>query len=139
MMFGYTLIRKRFFFASLSGISLLVVYVIVSRLATPIPIHLLFHNALYVFTTNLLGMLIAYFLEFSARRDFFLGYMLNREQEKVTRLNARLEEKVLHRTEALSIANKALQHDIGERENIESALRESRQRLKILFDFAPDG
>ena len=139
LMFGYTLIRERFFFASLSGISLLVAYVCVSRLATPIPISLLFHNALYVFTTNLLGMLIAYFLEFSARRDFFLGYMLNLEQEKVTRLNARLEEKVVHRTEALSIANTALQREIGERENIESALRESRERLKILFDFAPDG
>ena len=139
LMFGYTLIRERFFIASISGLILLVAYVCVSLWTTPIPANLLFHNGLYVFTTNLLGMLIAYFLEFSARRDFFLGYMLNLEQEKVTRLNARLEEKVLRRTEALSIANTALQREIGERETIEAALREGRERLKILFDFAPDG
>lgn len=139
LIFGYTLIRERFIYASLAGVILLVAYIAVCLAATPTPINLLFHNSLYVFTTNLLGMLIAYFLEFSARRDFFLGYMLNLEQEKVTRLNSDLEEKVLRRTEALSIANTALQREIGERETIESALRESRERLKIIFDFAPDG
>jgi hypothetical protein len=39
--------------------------------------------------------------------------MLNREQEKVTSLNTRLEEKVIRRTEALSIANAALQRESG--------------------------
>ena len=138
MMFGYTLIRERFVWASIAGTCLLVGYVIVSWLATPIPANLLFHNGLYVFTANVLGMLIAYFLEFSVRRDFFLGYMLNQAQEKVTGLNTSLEEKVARRTQALSIANTALQSEIGEREAIESALREGRERLKILFDFAPD-
>lgn len=114
-------------------------YVVVSLWLTPIPRHLLFHNSLYVLTANLLGMLIAYCLELSARRNFFLGYVLNLEQQKVKRLNARLEDKVERRTLALSTANTALQREVAEREKIESALRESRERLKILFDFAPDG
>jgi PAS domain S-box-containing protein len=139
MMFGYALIRERFLYASVAGMTLLVAYLGVSLAVTPISADLLFHNGLYLFATNMLGMLIAYFLEFSARRDFFLGYMLNREQEKVTNLNTRLEEKVIRRTEALSTTNAALQRQIDEREKIETALRESRERLKVLFDFAPDG
>jgi PAS domain S-box-containing protein len=139
LMFGYTLIRERFIYAAPAGAILLVAYLAVSLAATSIPINLLFHNGLYLFTTNILGMLIAYFLEFSARRDFFLGNMLSLEKAEVQRLNVRLEEKVARRTRALSTANAALQREIGEREAVESALREERARLKILFDFAPDG
>jgi PAS domain S-box-containing protein len=139
MMFGYTLIRERFIFASFAGLSLLLAYVGVSLAATAIPLNLLFHNGLFIFTTNLQGMLIAYFLEFSARRDFYLRYVLNQEKEKSRDLNIRLEEKVVQRTQALSAANKALQQEIDDRLAIEAALREDRERLKILFDFAPDG
>jgi len=139
LMFGYTLIRERFIYASMACLSIVLGYIVVSLWVTPIPLNLLFHNGLYVLTANLMGMLIAYFLEFSARRDFFLGYMLNLEQEKVKHLNTRLEDKVDRRTQALSTANTALQREVAEREKIASALRESRERLKILFDFAPDG
>jgi PAS domain S-box-containing protein len=139
MMFGYTLIRERFIHASLAGLLLLAGYIGVSLTATAIPRYLLFHNGLFVFTTNLLGMLIAYFLEFSARRDFFLRYMLNREQEKFKNLNIQLEEKVVQRTEDLSAVNEALKREVADRQAIEAVLREDRERLKILFDFAPDG
>ncbi len=139
MMFGYTLIRERFVYAALAGTTLLTIYIAVSLLATPIPHNLLFHNGLFLFITNLLGMLIAYFLEFSARRDFFLDYMLNAEKGKVKQLNARLEETVARRTRALTTANQDLQHEIKEREKIEAALREGRARLKSIFDFAPEG
>ena len=139
LMFGYTLIRERFIYASAAGMILLVAYLVVSLAATSIPANLLFHNGLFTFVTNMLGMLIAYFLEFSARRDFFLGYMLQREQEKVNELNVELEEKVAQRTQALSAANQALHREIHERETIAAALREDRERLKVLFDFAPDG
>jgi PAS domain S-box-containing protein len=139
MVFGYTLIRARFIFASIAGMTLLVAYIAVSLTVTPIPVNLLLHNGLYLFAANMLGMLIAYFLEFSARRDFFLGHMLNLEQEKVKHLNTELEEKVTRRSEALSSANQALKNELDERERIETALREDRERMKVLFDFAPDG
>jgi len=139
MMFGYTLIRERFIYAALAGTTLLTIYIAVSLLATPIPHNLLFHNGLFLFITNLLGMLIAYYLEFSARRDFFLDYMLNAEKGKVKQLNARLEETVARRTRALTTANQELQRQVDEREKVEAALREGRARLKSIFDFAPEG
>jgi PAS domain S-box-containing protein len=139
LMFGYTLIRERFVFASIAGAILLAAYAAVCLTATTMLPERLLHYGMYVFSANLLGMLVAHFLERSARRDFFLGSKLHSEQRNINTLNAQLEDKIHRRTQDLSVANASLQREVAERKQIESALREGQERLKILFDFAPDG
>ena len=49
-----------------------------------------------------------------------------------------LEARVEERTKELSIANEGLIQEILERKKTEDELKESEERLKILFEFAPD-
>jgi len=49
-----------------------------------------------------------------------------------------LEQMVKERTHELEKANKQLQQKIAEHKKTEEALRQSEERLKILFEFAPD-
>ena len=138
LMFGYTFLRQRFIYASVAGWGLLLGYVVVS-LAVGTPGPLLTNSILYLIIANLLGMLIAYFVEFSARRDFFLDEKLKEEQQKVLDLNAHLEEMVSERTAELGLSNQELLRENEERRKAETALRESESRFRMLFEYAPDG
>lgn len=75
-MFGYTLIRERFVHASVAGTVVLAAYFAVSLTASKIPVNLLLHNGIHLLIANALGMFIAYYLEFSSRKNF-LGYPLD--------------------------------------------------------------
>jgi PAS domain S-box-containing protein len=130
MMFGYTLIRERFIYASLAGLILVAGYLFFSACIVRMPPHDLFHSNFYLFLANALGMLIARHLEISARRDFYLEHKLIIEQEKVVSLNTRLEQKVDERTHALH-------KEIAERKQAEAVLAESGRRYRELFQNNP--
>jgi len=49
-----------------------------------------------------------------------------------------LEQMVKEQTHELAATNKKLEQKIAERKQVEDALRESEERLKILFEYAPD-
>ncbi|MFB0554691.1 MAG: PAS domain S-box protein [Phycisphaerae bacterium] len=49
-----------------------------------------------------------------------------------------LEQMVEERTHELETTNKQIQKEIAERKRAEEALRQSEERLKILFEYAPD-
>jgi len=49
-----------------------------------------------------------------------------------------LEQMVKKRTHELAATNEKLQQKIAERKQVEDALRESEEHLKILFEYAPD-
>ena len=61
-----------------------------------------------------------------------------RAEEALERAHEELELRVEERTAELAKANEELRAEIVNRRHAEEALRESEERFKILFEFAPD-
>jgi PAS domain S-box-containing protein len=138
MVFGYTFIRERFIYASAAGLILLIVYLLVSVFIINLPKYYMILSTFYLVLLNGLGMIISRHSEISARKDFYLEYMLFMEKEKVIDLNNSLDEKIQERTKSLIDANKNLKQEILDRKRIEKKLRETQRTFEVLFNEAPD-
>ena len=110
--FGYTFIRARFIYASLAGWSIVISYEIAAIFLLETPIEILINNNYFFISANIIGMFISYFMEFSARRDFIMRLLLEKEQEKVKLINNELEKRVQSRTQELSKTNRDLKKEI---------------------------
>jgi len=75
-------------------------------------------------------MFVSYFLELSARKEFYMRILLEQEKENVKIANNALEKRVLERTKQLSNANLDLKKEIEIRQKFE---RERADLQKQLF------
>ncbi len=117
--FGYTFIKARFIYASIAGWSIVASYEIAAIWISDTPIEILLNNNYFFISANIIGMFISYFMEHSARRDFYMRILLEKEQEKVQAANNALEKRVLERTGQLTTANKDLKKEIMIRQHHE--------------------
>lgn len=102
---GYFFIKLRFFAASVAGwLTLLIFDGVAIAAGTVEPLTLVTINFFYI-SANVIGMVAAYYIEFYARRDFYLNNQLNLEQDKVLEANRTLEHKVVERTAQLTQRN----------------------------------
>ncbi|MCB9208311.1 MAG: PAS domain S-box protein [Ignavibacteriales bacterium] len=88
----YTFLKLRFLWATLSGISIFVVYVISSIFILNLDSELLFVSTSYIYASNLAGIFIAYVLEYYSRRDFYQTLMLKKSFEKNKSLSEKINE-----------------------------------------------
>ena len=130
LFFGYTFIRERFIYASLAGSLLLGLYLAASVYIVDTPPKVLLHNAMYVFIANFLGMMICYFIEYTARRDFILVHLYQEEREKVAAVNLKLEKRVQERTADLSKTNHRLRKEIKAHRRAEKQKEELEAHLQ---------
>jgi signal transduction histidine kinase len=93
---GYTFIRARFIYATVVGWSIVASYEVAAIWISDTP----------------LEILISYFMEQSARRDFYMRILLQKEQDKVQLANSALEKRVQERTRQIAQANKDLKKEI---------------------------
>jgi signal transduction histidine kinase/ActR/RegA family two-component response regulator len=128
--FGYTFSRARFIYASIAGWSIVISYEISAIWVSQTPFEILVNNNYFFISANIIGMFISYFLELSARKEFYMRILLEQEKENVKTANDALEKKVQERTIQLSNANLDLKKEIEIRQKFE---RERAELEKQLF------
>ncbi len=127
--FGYTFIRARFIYASISGWLIVVAYEISAVWISDTPIEILINNNYFFISANVIGMFISYFLELSSRNDFYMRKLLQQEQENVQAANNALEKRVVERTSQLTSVNKNLKEEIETRKKYEKERGELQTQL----------
>lgn len=128
--FGYTFIRARFIYALIAGWSIVISYEISAFWLSNTPVPILINNNYFFISSNIIGMFISYFLELSARKEFYMRILLEQEKENVKIANNALERRVHERTKQLSNANLDLKKEIEIRQKFE---RERAELEKQLF------
>ena len=127
--FGYTFTRARFIYASIAGWMIVITYEISVIWFSDTPAVTFINNNYFFISSNLIGMFIAYFIELSARTEFYVRVLLEREKENVKIANNALEKRVLERTEQLYNANIDLKKEIDIRKKFESERAELEKQL----------
>ena len=127
---GYTFTRVRFIWATSAGWILVALYEVVAIGLSKSPISVLMNNNFFFISANLVGMFACYFIEYYTRRDFFLAFRLETEQEKVKSANRRLEKIVMERTAQLQKKNKELIDEIEERKRAEKEREKLKSKLQ---------
>jgi signal transduction histidine kinase/CheY-like chemotaxis protein len=130
--FGYTFIKARFIFATVAGWSIVASYEIAAIWMSDTPIEILINNNFFFVSANVIGMFINYFMEHSARRDFYMRFLLEKEQDKVKTANNALEKRVQERTRQLTLANKDLKKEIEMRKHHEKEKTKLEDQLMQL-------
>ncbi len=128
--FGYSFIRARFIWATISGWFIVICYEIGATVISSTPLPILINNNFFFISANIIGMFSCYSIEYAARRDFFLARLLEKEQQKTHEANQLLEDRVKERTEMLAHANKDLKVEIVERKRVEQELRKIHNELE---------
>jgi len=128
--FGYSFIRARFIWATISGWFIVLCYEIGATVISSTPLPILINNNFFFISANIIGMFSCYSIEYAARRDFYLARLLEKEQQKTHEANQLLEDRVKERTEMLAHANKDLKVEIVERKRVEQELRKIHNELE---------
>ena len=110
MLFSYTFLRSSFLAASFGGNFLVLLYLGSVLWLFDFPEYILVVSSMFVVMTNIIGMIVAFFLEMYSRREFYLRYKLMKEQSNLYSLTLDLENQVEKRTQALADSNQELQN-----------------------------
>jgi HD-GYP domain-containing protein (c-di-GMP phosphodiesterase class II) len=129
-MWAYNLIRLFFVWASFAGWVQVILYEIAAIWISSTPFDILISNNFFFISTNVIGMLASYSIEFYARRDFFMTQQLEIEQEEVNKINQELEERVKKRTADYQIINQVLEQEIVDHKRAEKELQQVLESLK---------
>ncbi len=102
---GYFFIKLRFFKATVAGWMTLAIYNIGSIFYSTAEPEIILNNNYFYISANLIGMFAAYYIEYYARRDFYLNQELDKQKAQVEEANHNLERKVRERTRELNERN----------------------------------
>jgi hypothetical protein len=87
LFYSYTVPRALFLWSSLTGLILLLCYDIDALWIVETPVKILINNNFYFIGANLIGMITCYFMEYSARNNYWLMHRLEEEWQKVKTLS----------------------------------------------------
>jgi signal transduction histidine kinase/CheY-like chemotaxis protein len=121
--YGYTFVKLRFIWASMTGWLIVLAYEIAAIWISPTPIPILINNNFFFLSGNILGMFACYSIEYHSRKAFKDACLLEAEKRKVTEVNEGLEQRVQERTAQLAKINKELKQEIVERKQSEKERR----------------
>jgi signal transduction histidine kinase/CheY-like chemotaxis protein len=101
---GYFFIKLRFFYATMAGWIILMIYNIGAVYFAKRPTELIINTNFFFISANIIGMFAAYSIELFARRNFFLNLALDKEKLIVEESNKNLEAIIEERTNELLLA-----------------------------------
>jgi len=129
LFFGYTIARLRFIYSFVTGWLIILAYEIAAIAFTHTPAEVLVNNNFFFISANFVGMLVAYYLEYTERWNFYLSLQLRNERENVLKANAMLEERVKERTKDLKGMNDRLKREIKRRDEYKKEKSELESHL----------
>jgi len=132
--FVYTFVGIRFVYATLTGLVILLCYEIAAHFVLNSPAAVIAKNNFIFLSTNIVGMLAAYSIEFYSRRDFFITRILESNQDEMIKLNNNLEERIKDKTAKLVKTNQGLIKEIKIREEVEKELLTANVKLNKLLN-----
>jgi two-component system, cell cycle sensor histidine kinase and response regulator CckA len=130
LIWGYTFTRVRFVWATAAGWIIVISYEIVAIWINDTPRAVLISNNFFFISANLAGMLSSYYIEYYCRRDFYLAFLLEKEQANIAATNRSLERIVRERTAELSATNQNLRQEIEEKKQAEEKKAELESQLQ---------
>ncbi len=130
LMIGCSVVRARFVWASSAGTLLALAYLFATLASGRLPRSVLYINNFFCLAANVVGMLASYNLEFYARRDYFMSYLLKIERHKVETANQQLEQTVQKRTAMLALANEELRHEIRAHQQLDQEKKQLEDQLR---------
>jgi signal transduction histidine kinase/CheY-like chemotaxis protein len=128
--YGYNLLRLRFWWATMTGWLIVISYEIAAIWLSPTPLPILVNNNFFFLSANILCMFVSYSIEYYLRRDFMQTRLLEVEKKKVTQANIELENRVRDRTAQLEKTNENLKREITERRRAERERRYLEWQLR---------
>jgi len=90
--YAYTFSALRFYYASLSALSVTLLYPLVDAYLVKTDTEQLIANMFFLGSSNVIGLPVSYLLERHIRRDFLLTMLLAFEKRRTERLNMRLKD-----------------------------------------------
>ena len=78
LMFNYTFLRLRFWYATINFLIIICAFEITSLLINPLPPHIFINNNFFLISANTIGMIVAYILENYARSYYLQNLKLSR-------------------------------------------------------------
>ncbi len=127
VIYDYAFFKLRFIWATVTGWMIVIAYEIAAVWLSQTPFLVLVNNNFFFFSSNILGMLVAYSIEYSLRKEFIQAYLLEAEKQNVTVANRELEKRVEQRTTQIAKANEKLKQEIAERKRAETELQMSKE------------
>ena len=128
-MWGYAFTRVRFIWATLAGWLIVVFYEIIAVWFSNMSFSVLINNNFFFISANVIGMFVCYSIEYYARTNYYVTYLLEEEQKKIQAANLELEKIAEERTVQLLQTNKDLRHEIEERQRSEKEKEELESLL----------
>lgn len=134
LFFGYTFLKLRFIWATLTGWMIVVAYEITAIFLSDTPLTTMISNNFFFLAGNFVGMFACYSIEFYLRKEFIQARLIEKEKAKVNAVNLELEKRVAGRTSQLVIMNKNLEKEIRERKRSAEALRLSEEKYRTILE-----
>jgi hypothetical protein len=126
MIFNYTFIKQDFIKASITGIIILLIY-LATVFYENTGIHLINHLCIYIVAINILGIFIAYSIEFDGKKTFLLLKKIETDKKHIRKINRDLKKLVQKKTVQLEKRNKELQ---VYQNNLEQLITERTKELE---------
>jgi signal transduction histidine kinase/CheY-like chemotaxis protein len=127
---GYTFTRVRFIWATAACWIIVAFYEFVAIWINDTPRMVLISNNFFFISANLAGMFSSYYIEYYCRRDFYLAFLLEREQANIAAANLTLEGVIEERTAELIETNRNLRQEIEEKKQAEEKKAELENQLQ---------